>query len=241
MFRFVSSVSYAPMTHKERIVKYFSEIAVRYDLVNHVLSFHCDRLWRRKLVRLAEFEPGMTLMDLCTGTGDLLVAANRVCPECRLTGLDLTQAMLDLAQVKMAKAGIEGELVCGDAVSVPCPDQTYDRVTIGFGLRNFEDPMAGLVEMHRILKPGARVLILEFAPAPKGLFGAVYGVYLRYIIPVLGGLITGSRQAYSHLSTSIEGFFAPSHMVQAMGKAGFQTIQAVPLSGGIAYIYIGTA
>ena len=92
-----------------------------------------------------------------------------------------------------------------------------------------------------MLKPGGKVLILEFAPAPKGLFGAVYGVYLRHIIPVLGGLITGSRQAYSHLSTSIEGFFARDHMLQAMQEVGFDTVQAVPLSGGIAYIYMGTA
>ena len=229
------------MTHKERIIEYFSEIAVRYDLVNHVLSCHNDRLWRRRLVRLAEFEPGMHLMDLCTGTGDLLVAAHRVCPECQLTGLDLTQAMLDLAEVKLTKRSVKGELICGDAVAVPCPDHTYDRVTIGFGLRNIEDPMRGLVEMFRILKPGGRVLILEFAPAPKGLFGMVYGVYLRHIIPVLGGLITGSRQAYSHLSTSIEGFFARDHMVSAMQEAGFGEVGAVPLSGGIAYIYMGTA
>lgn len=229
------------MTHKERIIEYFSEIAVRYDLVNHVLSCHCDRLWRRKLVRLAEFEAGMKLMDLCTGTGDLLVAAHRVCPACELTGLDLTQAMLDLAQVKLAKTAITGKLICGDAVRVPCPDHTYDRVTIGFGLRNIEAPMQGLAEMHRILKPDGKVLILEFAPAPAGLFGAVYGLYLRHIIPVLGGLITGSRQAYSHLSTSIEGFFARDHMVSAMQEAGFDAVRAVPLSGGIAYIYIGTA
>ena len=229
------------MTHKERIIEYFSEIAIRYDLVNHVLSCHCDRLWRRKVVQLAEFEPGMSLMDLCTGTGDLLAATHRKCPNCRLTGLDLTQAMLDLAEKKLASRGMTADLICGDAVQVPRPDDSFDRVTIGFGLRNIEDPMQGLVEMHRILKPGGRVLILEFAPAPKGVFGAVYGLYLRHIIPVLGGLITGSRQAYSHLSTSIEGFFAPTHMVQAMGEAGFNTVQAVPLSGGIAYIYTGTA
>ena len=231
----------SPMTHKERIVEYFSDIAIRYDLVNHVLSFHCDRLWRRKVMRLAGLEPGMRLMDLCTGTGDLLVAAQRVCPDCQLAGLDLTQAMLDLAEKKLASRGMTADLICGDAVQVPRPDRTFDRVTIGFGLRNFEDPMKGLVEMCRILKPGGRVLILEFAPAPKGLFGAVYGLYLRHVIPRLGGLITGSRQAYSHLSTSIEGFFAPTHMVQAMAEAGFDTVQAVPLSGGIAYIYIGTA
>jgi len=229
------------MTHKERIIEYFSDIALRYDLVNHVLSCHCDRLWRRKVVRLAEFKSGMKLMDLCTGTGDLLLATHRTCPQCDLTGLDLTQAMLDLAKKKLALRGITAELICGDAVVVPVADQAFDRVTIGFGLRNIEDPMQGLKEMCRILKPGGKVLILEFAPAPAGLFGAVYGFYLRHIIPVLGGLITGSRQAYSHLSTSIEGFFAPTHMVKAMGQAGFNTVQAVPLSGGIAYIYIGTA
>ncbi len=191
-------------------------------------------------MRLVQLEPGMSLMDLCTGTGDLLVAANRVCPGCELVGLDLTQAMLDLAEKKLTMGAIKNELICGDAVAVPRPDQSFDRVTIGFGLRNIEDPMLGLKEMYRILKPGGKVLILEFAPAPKGLFGAVYGLYLRYVIPVLGGLITGSRQAYSHLSTSIEGFFAQAHMVSAMEEVGFGEVQAVPLSGGIAYIYIGT-
>ena len=98
------------MTHKERITEYFSEIATRYDLVNHVLSFHCDRLWRRRLVRLAEFEPGMCLMDLCTGTGDLLLAAHRVCPNGELSGLDLTQPMLDLAAKKLARRGMAADL-----------------------------------------------------------------------------------------------------------------------------------
>lgn len=228
------------MAYKERIQYYFSEIAARYDLVNHVLSFHCDTLWRRKMIRLAGLEPGLRVMDLCTGTGDLLVGAYRVCPACELTGLDLTQAMLDLAQVKLARLGIDAELMCGDAANMSVADRSFDRVTMGFGLRNLEDPAQGLKEMRRILKAQGKAVILEFAPAPKGVFGAVYGVYLRRAIPVLGGLITGSRQAYEHLSTSIESFFEPKHMAQAMIQAGFAEVEAVPLSGGIAYIYIGT-
>jgi demethylmenaquinone methyltransferase/2-methoxy-6-polyprenyl-1,4-benzoquinol methylase len=228
------------MANKEDVVNYFSAIAQRYDLVNHVLSFNCDRAWRRRLVRLSEIQSGQSLIDLCTGTGDILIAMHRQCPTCQLTGLDLTEPMLDLARTKLDRLGADVTLLPGDAVQVPVDNGAFDVVTMGFGLRNLEDPMQGLREMARILKPGGKALILEFAPAPKGGFGAVYNLYLRFIIPVLGGIITGSKQAYRHLSTSIQGFFEPDHFVQSMGTAGFNAVEAVPLSGGIAYIYQGT-
>ena len=228
------------MANKEDVVNYFSAIAQRYDLVNHVLSFNCDRRWRKRLVRLSGIRSGQSLIDLCTGTGDILMAMHRYCPGCKLTGLDLTEPMLELARTKLDRLGADVTLLPGDAVQVPVDDGAFDIVTMGFGLRNLEDPLRGLQEIARILKPGGKALILEFAPAPKGWFGAMYHFYLRFIIPMLGGLITGSKQAYRHLSTSIQGFFEPDHFVQSMGTVGFDRVEAMPLSGGIAYIYQGT-
>jgi len=228
------------MAHQENMVVYFSKVADRYDLVNHLLSFNCDRRWRRRLVDRADLKPGDRIMDLCTGTCDILVDAHAVQPGSTLAGLDVTPAMLHIGQRKLKRAGASAQLMTGDAQAVPVPDASFEVVTIGFGLRNLEDPQQGLEEMRRLLAPGGRALILEFAPAQPGWFGAAYGYYLRHVIPRLGGWITGSRPAYTYLSHSIQEFFAPERMVRTMKGIGFKDVQAEALTGRIAYIYVGT-
>ncbi len=229
------------MKDKETIRDYFASIAQRYDLMNHVLSFGQDWLWRRKVAQQAPLAHDQRVLDVCTGTCDLILAFDKRYHTGRYVGVDLTEDMLALGKTKAERQGLQTrlELRCGDAEALPCESDSFDVATMGFGLRNLPCPVAGLQEMQRVLKPGGKVLILEFAPAPRGFFGAVYKLYLTRIIPILGGLVSGSRQAYQHLATSVQEFFVPDQLLGHLREQGFEQVQAIPLSGKIAYIYVG--
>jgi len=230
------------MPKKQDVITYFTSIAGRYDLVNHLLSLNVDRAWRKKLIRLSGVKPGDRVIDICAGTCDILLAFYGYCQDCELVGVDMTQAMLDVAQRKLQgrQAQEDVRLICADAQDLPVQDNSFDVATMGFGLRNLEDPVQGLREMGRVLKPGARALILEFAPAQKTLFGRLYARYLQTMIPVIGGVVTGSKVAYEHLSCSIQGFFQPARLLDTMQDCGFSDTWAHALFGKIAYIYVGT-
>ncbi len=230
------------MPNKQDVVSYFTSIAGRYDLVNHMLSFNIDRSWRKKLIKLSGVKPGDCVIDICAGTCDILLDFYSFCRECDYVGVDLTQAMLDIAQQKLQRLQAQEDvrLICADALALPVSDDSFDVATMGFGLRNLEDPVQGLCEMGRVLKPGARALILEFAPARKTLLGRLYSFYLQTMIPVIGGAVTGSKVAYEHLSCSIQGFFQPDKFLATMQDCGFRDTWAHALFGKIAYIYVGT-
>ena len=230
------------MKDKDTIRAYFAAIAQRYDLMNHVLSFGQDWLWRRRVARLAPIEEGQRVLDVCTGTCDLILAFERCYSTGHYVGVDLTEDMLVLGQAKTERAGMQSrlELHCGDAEDLPYESGSFDVVTMGFGLRNLPHPMTGIQEIYRVLKPGGKALILEFAPAPRGLFGWIYRFYLTRIIPVLGGLVSGSRRAYQYLASSVQGFFVPEQLQGHLREQGFTDVKAIPLSGRIAYIYVGT-
>ena len=229
------------MPPKAEVILYFASIARRYDVMNHLLSFNVDRRWRRRLVRESQVQSGDRVLDLCTGTCDILIDFYRTCPACEFVGVDATEPMLDIGRQKLDAVGANGctELLVGDALALPVTEASFDIATMGFGLRNLEDPRRGLNEMKRVLKPGGRALILEFAPVPKGPFGWLYRAYLQGIVPCLGGVMTGSFSAYRHLSTSIQDFFFPEVLIGMMKTMGFQEIRAIPLFGKIAYIYVG--
>ena len=230
------------MPNKQDVSSYFTSIAGRYDLVNHLLSFNIDRLWRKKLIKLSGVKPGDCVIDICAGTCDILLDFYRFCRECDYVGVDMTQAMLDVAaqKIRHLQAQEDVRLICADAQKLPVPDNSFDLATMGFGLRNLEDPTQGLCEMGRVLRPGARALILEFAPAQKTFFGRLYAWYLQTLIPVIGGVVTGSKVAYEHLSCSIQGFFQPPRLLATMQDCGFSDTWAHALFGKIAYIYVGT-
>ncbi len=217
----------------ESVREMFGAIAPRYDLANHVLSCGLDFRWRRRVAELvAESEP-QTILDLATGTGDLALLLQRRFPLARITGADFSGEMLSLARQKGLR-----ETALADARSLPFPDESFDIVTIAFGLRNLPDWLQGLREMRRVIRPGGSLLVLDFSLPRRSLVRSVYRLYLHRVVPLVGATLTGRKDAYSYLGDSIERFPEGAAMLKLMEEAGFKNAKAEPLSGGIVTIYI---
>ncbi|NIM20196.1 MAG: bifunctional demethylmenaquinone methyltransferase/2-methoxy-6-polyprenyl-1,4-benzoquinol methylase UbiE [Candidatus Latescibacteria bacterium] len=219
----------------------FSEIAPRYDFLNHFLSLNVDRRWRRLLVEESALECGGKVLDTCTGTGDIAIDFARRSRPGEVIGIDRSVEMLRIGTRKLNKAKLTNtvKLLEGDVLDLPFPENTFDVVSIGFGLRNLPDYPKGISEMARVLVPGGRLMILEFAPPPTGIFGRGYRLYLERLLPVAGGLISGSRAAYRYLCNSINDFLAEDAVAGLMKSAGFERFSARRLTGGIAFLYRG--
>lgn len=216
----------------------FGRVAPRYDLLNHLLSFQADRYWRRFTVgkvRDIAARPGARVIDLCCGTGDLLVALAEV-GRGPVFGSDFCRPMLAAAA---AKAGGRARLIEADALELPLPDASFDLVTIAFGLRNLVNYRAGLAEMHRLLRAGGGLAVLEFSRPRGRLVGPVYDWYFRHVLPRLGGAISGAGGAYRYLQRSVEKFFSPEELSDAMRAAGFRDVRWWPLTSGIAVLHVG--
>ena len=218
----------------------FDRIAPRYDLANRVLSAGTDVRWRRRAVDLLDARPDARILDLCTGTADLLLEA-LARSEGRLgLGLDLSLPMLSLGAAKLARAGLgpRAVLVAGDAQRLPLASGTFDGALVAFGIRNVGDPSAALAEVGRVLRPGGRLVVLEFS-TPRGLFGRLYGAYARHVLPRVGGWISGDREAYAYLPASVARFATPAAFRTLMEEAGFRDVASGPLTGGIAHLFRG--
>ncbi|MES2996432.1 MAG: ubiquinone/menaquinone biosynthesis methyltransferase [Verrucomicrobiota bacterium] len=213
----------------------FAKIADRYVLTNHLLSGGMD-IWWRKLVRrrIAEWRPEQ-LLDVASGTGDLALEIQKHIPSCEVTATDFCAEMLAHA----AKRGI-ARTVVADALALPCADRSFDVATVAFGLRNMADYSAALHEMHRVLKPGGKLVILDFS-LPGGMLCAPYRFYLHNILPRLAGLVTGQKDAYEYLGGSIEAFPSGREMCALIDSCGFSQTSATPLTCGVVSIYQGTA
>jgi demethylmenaquinone methyltransferase/2-methoxy-6-polyprenyl-1,4-benzoquinol methylase len=222
-----------------RIQRMFSSIAEDYDRTNRVLSLGADDRWRRRAVRLSRARPGDRVLDVACGTGDLTLAfAHRWRRRGRVVGLDFSRPMLDVAVRKDASAHVASFLQ-GDALHLPFRDGAFDVASIGFGVRNLDDPVAGLREMARVVRPGGSVVVLEFGQ-PKGIIGPVYRLYSRHVMPRVGGWLTGNREAYEYLPRTAAAFPAGDAFVALMDEAGvFADTAATRLTGGIAYVYTG--
>jgi len=219
----------------------FSQIAHRYDLLNHLLSMNIDRVWRKQLVRMAEAPGGARILDAATGTADVAIAFADALPDCSVAGVDLSEGMLAIGREKIAKRklGDRVQLHMGDVMKLPYADGEFDVVTIAFGLRNLPGYDTGISEMTRVLKPGGRLLVLEFSPPTHGFRLKLYGFYLRRIIPFVGGIVSGSRSGYRYLASSIGDFPRRDSVVELMQGADLDRVRAERLTGGIAYIYRG--
>lgn len=224
-----------------QVWKMFDRIAHRYDLLNRLLSFGRDIAWRKHLCRQLPSHSALQLLDLATGTADVLLAMPKYRDVSFGVGVDPSGGMLQHGWDKIKGRG-EAErlrLVRGDAMALSLPDNHFDAVTIAFGIRNVADFEAGLREMHRILKPGGRAIILEFSLPPNRLFRMGYLFYFRHILPRIGGLISGDFAAYRYLNQTVESFPYGDAFRECMERAGFQSTQAHPQTLGIASVYVG--
>ena len=214
----------------------FDRIARRYDLVNTVLSAGTDGGWRRRAARETGLRQGGAALDVACGSGKLTVELARVAgPSGRVVGLDFSPEMLAIARRQHPAI----EFIEGDAQNLPFEDGSFDAVTIAFGLRNLADPVRGLREMRRVLKPSGKAVVLEFVKPPKGPIGSAYRIYLRTVLPAIGGALSGDPSAYRYLSDTVDSYRTPEELEQMAGGADWKVVRFAPLAAGTVGIVSG--
>jgi demethylmenaquinone methyltransferase/2-methoxy-6-polyprenyl-1,4-benzoquinol methylase len=220
----------------------FSEIAPRYDLLNHLLSLNIDRSWRRKAVRRLGWRerPEGTYLDACAGTFDLsLELARQGGFHGRVVGSDFAHPMLARGMAKIAGAPVSA--LCADSLRLPFANGSFAGATVGFGVRNLADLDAGLAELRRVLEPGRRLVVLDFTVPPNRVVRAGYHLYFHRVLPVVGRLVSGHPWAYTYLPESVKGFPGPAELAARFTRAGFGDVGWTLVSGGIAAIHWGSA
>ena len=210
----------------------FGRIAPSYDALNHLLSAGVDILWRRRAVRHFQRIPLERALDLCAGTGDFAWQLHQQLPNARIVLADFSRPMLTRALWKTFPRSCFSFVEC-DAMKLPFPDQSFDLIICAFGLRNLADISAAVQEMHRLLKPGGQVLLLEFMKQRGGVLYSLFGLYFRWILPAIGGFISRDRGAYKYLNSSVREFLTPPELEAALQKAGFQNTRWRSYSAGI--------
>jgi demethylmenaquinone methyltransferase / 2-methoxy-6-polyprenyl-1,4-benzoquinol methylase len=218
----------------------FGRVAHRYDLANHLLSFNIDRYWRAHTVarvRDVLARPEARVLDICCGTGDLVRALQRG----RVNGAPVMGSDFCHPMLLAARGKVGPRLFEADALRLPVADASLDLITVAFGFRNLANYEAGLREMRRVLRSGGLAAILEFSQPPNTLFGALYSFYSRRVLPLIGGALSGSRDAYTYLPESVRKFPAPEELAEMMRTAGFGPVEFERLTGGIVALHLGSA
>lgn len=223
---------------KAQITRMFNAIAKRYDLLNRTLSMGIDVRWRNITVKAVGKHQPINLLDVATGTGDLAIALSRI-PNSHIDGIDIAEGMLAVAKVKVEKKQLTDRITLthGDGESLPYKDASYDAVTVAFGVRNFENLMPGLKEMHRVLRPGGQIAILEFSQPERFPIKQIYQVYFKGILPVVGRLVSKDNAAYTYLPESVDAFPYGQAFLAKLQEAGFRDLNHRPLTFGIATLY----
>ncbi len=226
---------------KEEVAEMFDNISKRYDFLNHFLSLGIDKLWRKRAIKLLKPLKPKKVIDLATGTGDFAIEALKLNPE-KVVGVDISNGMLDQGRVKMKKRGVDNiiSMEYGDSEDLPFEDGYFDALTVGFGVRNYENLEKGLGEMLRVLNDGGMAVILEFSKPKKFPVKQAFGFYSKYIIPLLGKSISKDSSAYTYLPESVEAFPEGQAFVDILKKVGYKNVKSRLVSGGIATIYYGT-
>jgi len=229
------------MEHASRVREMFAKISARYDLLNHLLSVNMDKRWRRRVASelRGDLEAGEArVLDVACGTGDLtLTLFESTCAQ--VVGTDFCRPMLELAARKASKLKAAISLVEGDALSLPFRDDSFNGVTIAFGLRNFSSTEGGLKELLRVLKPGGKAAVLEFSKPIGPGFRAAFHFYFGTVLPLLGGIVSGSRSAYQYLPDSVSRFPDQKQLAALMRTIGFEKVEYKNLTGGIAALHLG--
>ena len=226
----------------ERIAGMFDAIAGKYDLLNHVLSFGIDRRWRRQAIRSLALTGSERVLDLCTGTADLAIAAVEARPgAARVVGVDFSAAMLGVGRNKVRQRQFDRSLtlVRGDATRLPIAPTSVDAVTIAFGIRNVENTALACAEIGRVLSPGGRLAILEFAIPTTPVVRDAYLWYFNRVLPGVGRVVSRHHAAYGYLPASVSAFASPEAFVKILRQQGFSDVDAKPLTFGIVYLYTG--
>ncbi len=231
------------MPQKEKIQQMFDGIAPDYDRLNHLMSLGVDRSWRRRALReIVEPERAQAILDIACGTGDFSLAiAGRMHPDSRITGLDLSEGMLAVMRDKVAKAGLQDRIGCGqgDSEAMPFADASFDVVTIAFGIRNFAHREAALREIRRVLKPGGRLVILELSVPENRILRWGYNLYFKHFVPWIGGLVSGDRAAYTYLPASVQAFPGRREWTATMSRCGYAQVRHKAFTLGLCRMYVG--
>lgn len=226
-------------TKKEQVQRMFDSIAPKYDLLNRLLSLGIDRNWRKVAVSKLSVVGGDQLLDIATGTGDLAFEISRTYPTKQVTGLDLAEGMLSIAREKSKAKGFENQVtfIQGDSENLPFESNSYDGATVAFGVRNFGDLNKGLTEIHRVLRDGGRIVVLEFTKPTVFPLEQLFGFYFKHILPRIGGMTSGDSSAYRYLYDSVQAFPDFDLFNEQLVKAGFSKPKYEGLSFGICAVY----
>jgi demethylmenaquinone methyltransferase/2-methoxy-6-polyprenyl-1,4-benzoquinol methylase len=226
---------------KDHVKSMFDSIAWRYDFLNHFLSAGIDRSWRKKAIAVIKrHKTNPEILDVATGTADLALTALRLEPK-KITGIDISEKMLDIGKEKIRKLGLENriELLYGDSENIPFSENSFDVSMAAFGVRNFADPVKGLKEMNRVLRPDGMIMVLEFSRPGNLVFKSVYNFYFRRMLPFFGHMFSKDKKAYSYLPESVMKFPDNEEFMGMLTEAGFSGVWQKRLTGGIASIYTG--
>jgi demethylmenaquinone methyltransferase/2-methoxy-6-polyprenyl-1,4-benzoquinol methylase len=224
---------------KSQIRSMFDNIAHRYDFLNHFLSVGIDRVWRKTAVKqIASLHP-KRILDMATGTADLAVALHKSYPEAEINGIDLSPEMIRVGQEKIARKNIaQISLAVGDAEALEAPSNHYDAATVAFGVRNFENLQKGLKELHRVLRPDGRLVVLEFSQPRGMIFRPIFMFYFKNILPLYGKFISKDPKAYEYLFESVQSFPAYENFMAELQSAGFKTRYYKQLTFGVCCVYV---
>lgn len=228
------------MAKKEGVRKLFDNIASDYDKLNHILSLNIDKGWRKKAVRnLVDTQEPLKVLDVACGTADFTIEiAQKVAKGSEVIGVDISEGMMAVGREKIKKAGVSAELFVADCENLPYSDNTFDRISVGFGVRNFEHLELGLSQMYRVLSHGGKLVILELSVPSNVFVRWCYKLYFLKILPAIGGLISGNRGAYEYLPASVLRFPTPDKFISMLKSAGFAQVEHTSLTLGICRMYV---